>query len=39
MVPEGKDLIVKTLAAIVGVIGFGKAEKVADLQKFVGDQT
>jgi hypothetical protein len=34
-----KDLIVKALAVAIGVLGFGKAEKVADLQKFVGDQT
>jgi hypothetical protein len=32
---DDKDLIVKTLAAIVGVVGFSKAEKVADLNQFV----
>jgi hypothetical protein len=35
IVSEGKDLILKTLAAIIGVIGYEKVEKVADLNKFV----
>jgi hypothetical protein len=32
---EGKGLIVKTLAAIVGTLGFDKALKVANLDAFV----
>jgi hypothetical protein len=35
VVDEGAGLMVKTLAAIVGVLGFEKIEKVADLNKFV----
>lgn len=38
IVDEGASLMVKALAAIVGVLGFEKIEKVADLNKFVKDQ-
>lgn len=35
VINEGKELMVKTLAAIVGVLGFQKVVKVADLQAFI----
>jgi hypothetical protein len=35
---EGASLIIKTLGAMVGTLGFGKALKVADLEKFVKEQ-
>jgi hypothetical protein len=38
IVDEGAGLMVKTLAGIIGVLGFEKIEKVADLNKFVKDQ-